>query len=41
MISKKEPMDMNDHNYDMWVQNMETLLKSKVISQFTKNVVPN
>jgi len=32
---------MNGHNYGMWAQDMESLLKSKVLWSFTKTMIPN
>jgi hypothetical protein len=38
--SKHEPV-LDKHNHGMWAQDMNTTLKSKVLSQFTKTVIPN
>jgi hypothetical protein len=37
--SKQEHMVLNGHNYGMWAQGMETLLKSKKLWYFTKPMV--
>jgi hypothetical protein len=41
MSSKPEHVVLNGHNYGIWAQDMETLLKSKVLWQFTKIMVPD
>jgi len=41
MSSKLEPVILNGHNYGVWAQDMETLLKSKGLWQFTKTAVPD
>jgi hypothetical protein len=41
MGTKQESLMLNGHNYGMWAQDMETLLKSKELWQFTKTLVPN
>ena len=41
LASKQEPVILNSHNYGMWAQDMETLLKSKALSQITKTTIPD
>jgi hypothetical protein len=41
MNSKPEPVVLDGHNYGIWAQGIETLLKSKALWQFSKITVPN
>ena len=40
MPSKIDPIILNGHNYAIWLQDMETLLKSKGIRQYMKTIIP-
>ena len=39
MAPNQEHMILNGNNYGIWAQNMETLLKSKILWQFTKATI--
>jgi hypothetical protein len=41
MSSKQEHVVLNGHNYGIWAQDMETLLKSKALVVVTKTMVPD
>jgi hypothetical protein len=41
MASKIDPIVLNGSNYAVWAPDMETLLKSKGLWQYTKVVIPD